>query len=137
VLLTFFDFPAERWKHLRTSNVIESPFATVRLRQRVTKAGRTKGLGWPTSSSTWRRIGGVASTARISAARPSRRRLRGRRPTGREGQQAEDEGGVILPDPARRLAAYAGLSRSFAEILSSLLTPGRITWTRREYPACD
>ncbi len=45
-LLTFFDFPAEHWKHLRTSNVIESPFATVRLRQRVTKGAgsRTKGL---------------------------------------------------------------------------------------------
>jgi transposase-like protein len=37
VLLTLFDFPAEHWKHLRTSNVIESPFATVRLRQRVMK----------------------------------------------------------------------------------------------------
>jgi putative transposase len=46
VLLTFFDFPAEHWKHLRTSNVIESPFATVRLRLRVTKGSgsRTKGL---------------------------------------------------------------------------------------------
>ncbi len=33
-LLTFFDFPAEHWVHLRTGNVIESPFATVRLRQR-------------------------------------------------------------------------------------------------------
>jgi transposase-like protein len=46
VLLTFFDFPAEHWKHLRTSNVIESPFATVRLRQRVTKGAgsRSKGL---------------------------------------------------------------------------------------------
>jgi putative transposase len=46
VLLTFFDCPAEHWKHLRTSNVIESPFATVRLRQRVTKGAgsRTKGL---------------------------------------------------------------------------------------------
>ena len=31
-LLTFFDFPAEHWLHLRTGNVIESPFATVRLR---------------------------------------------------------------------------------------------------------
>jgi putative transposase len=30
--LTFFDFPAEHWLHLRTGNVIESPFATVRLR---------------------------------------------------------------------------------------------------------
>jgi transposase-like protein len=35
--LAFFDFPAEHWVHLRTANVIESPFATVRLRQRVTK----------------------------------------------------------------------------------------------------
>ena len=30
-LLAFFDFPAEHWMHLRTANVIESPFATVRL----------------------------------------------------------------------------------------------------------
>ncbi len=44
--LTFFDFPAEHWLHLRTGNVIESPFATVRLRQRVTKGAgsRQKGL---------------------------------------------------------------------------------------------
>jgi transposase-like protein len=33
-LVTFFDFPAEHWKHLRTTHVIESPFATVRLRER-------------------------------------------------------------------------------------------------------
>jgi len=31
-LLTFYDFPAEHWAHLRTTNIIESPFATVRLR---------------------------------------------------------------------------------------------------------
>jgi len=45
-LLVHFDFPAEHWKHLRTSNVIESPFATVRLRQRVTKGAgsRSKAL---------------------------------------------------------------------------------------------
>lgn len=45
-LLTFFGFPAAHWKHLRTTNVIESSFATVRLRQRVTKGAgsRTKGL---------------------------------------------------------------------------------------------
>jgi len=45
-LLAFFAYPAEHWKHLRTSNVIESPFSTVRLRQRVTKGAgsRTKGL---------------------------------------------------------------------------------------------
>ena len=31
-LLAFYDFPAEHWKHLRTSNVIESAFATIRHR---------------------------------------------------------------------------------------------------------
>jgi transposase-like protein len=41
-LLTFFDFPAEHWQHLRTTNVIESPFATVRLRQRVTKGAGSR-----------------------------------------------------------------------------------------------
>jgi len=40
VLLTFYDFPAEHWIHLRTTNPIESTFATVRLRHR-----RTKGNG--------------------------------------------------------------------------------------------
>jgi transposase-like protein len=40
VLLAFYDFPAEHWKHLRTTNPIESTFATIRLRHR-----RTKGSG--------------------------------------------------------------------------------------------
>ena len=38
--LAFYDFPAEHWKHLRTTNPIESTFATVRLRTK-----RTKGSG--------------------------------------------------------------------------------------------
>ena len=37
VLLTFYDFPAEHWKHVRTTNPIESTFATVRLRTYRTK----------------------------------------------------------------------------------------------------
>ena len=41
-LLTFFDFPAEHWKHIRSTNVIESSFATVRLRQRVTKGAGSR-----------------------------------------------------------------------------------------------
>jgi len=64
-LLTFFDFPAEHWKHLRTSNVIESPFATVRLRQRVTKGAgsRAKGLLMAyklldMAQARWRRLDG-------------------------------------------------------------------------------
>jgi transposase-like protein len=47
VLLTFYDFPAEHWKHLRTTNPIESTFATVRLRHR-----RTKGNGSRTACLT-------------------------------------------------------------------------------------
>ena len=39
-LLTFYDFPAEHWTHIRTTNPIESTFATVRLR-----TAKTKGCG--------------------------------------------------------------------------------------------
>ena len=65
VLLAFYDFPAEHWGHLRTTNPIESTFATVRLRQR-----RTKGCGSREASLTmlfmlarqaerhWRRLNG-------------------------------------------------------------------------------
>src|SRR5665811_176315 len=37
VLLSFYDFPAEHWKHIRTTNPIESTFATVRHRTKKTK----------------------------------------------------------------------------------------------------
>jgi transposase-like protein len=65
VLLTFYDFPAEHWVHLRTTNPIESTFATVRLR-----TVRTKGSGSRTACLTmvfklaqcaekrWRRLNG-------------------------------------------------------------------------------
>jgi transposase-like protein len=66
-LLAFYDFPAEHWMHLRTSNPIESVFATVRLR-----TARTKGCGSRTACLTmvfklaqcaakkWRRLNGAA-----------------------------------------------------------------------------
>ncbi len=41
-LLVFYDFPAEHWVHLRTTNVIESVFATVRLRTEKTKGSGTR-----------------------------------------------------------------------------------------------
>lgn len=65
-LLAFYDFPAEHWGHLRTTNPIESTFATVRLRHR-----RTKGCGSREASLTmafmlirqaerhWRRLNGA------------------------------------------------------------------------------
>ena len=65
VLLAFYDFPAEHWIHIRTTNPIESTFATVRLR-----TVRTKGCGSRTATLTmvwklvqaaerhWRRLNG-------------------------------------------------------------------------------
>lgn len=65
VLFTFYDFPAEHWNHIRTTNPIESTFATVRHRTK-----RTKGCGSRTATLTmvfklcmeaqkhWRRING-------------------------------------------------------------------------------
>lgn len=62
-LLTLYDFPAEHWQHIRTTNPIESTFATVRLRQRVTKGAgsRQKGLTMAyklldMAQQRWRRI---------------------------------------------------------------------------------
>jgi transposase-like protein len=66
VLLAFYDFPAEHWTHLRTTNPIESTFATVRLRHR-----RTKGNGsrvaclamvfklCESATKTWRALNGA------------------------------------------------------------------------------
>jgi putative transposase len=42
VLLAFYGFPAEHWRHLRTTNPIESTFATIRLRHRRTKGNGTR-----------------------------------------------------------------------------------------------
>ena len=62
-LLTFFDLPAEHWKHLRTTNPIESTFATVKLRQRVTKGAGSRSAGLAMAfklllmaERTWRRL---------------------------------------------------------------------------------
>jgi len=66
-LLAFYDFPAEHWIHIRTSNPIESAFATVRLRQRVTKGAgsRQRGLAMAfkllaMAELRWRRLNGAA-----------------------------------------------------------------------------
>jgi putative transposase len=44
-LLAFFDFPGEHWVHLKTTNPIESTFATVRLRTKVTKGPGSRAAG--------------------------------------------------------------------------------------------
>ena len=67
-LLTFYDFPAEHWKHLRTTNPIESTFATVRhrtIRSKGCLSNRTA-LAMSSSSSKPHRKVGDASTATTS-----------------------------------------------------------------------
>jgi putative transposase len=73
-LLTFFDFPAEHWVHLRTSNMIESTFATVRLRTKVTKGpgSRAAGLAMAfklieSAEERWRAINGPKLVAYVRA----------------------------------------------------------------------
>jgi transposase-like protein len=44
-LLTFYDYPAEHWMHLRTTNPIESTFATVRHRTKITKGPGSRAAG--------------------------------------------------------------------------------------------
>ncbi|WP_145124115.1 IS256 family transposase [Rosistilla oblonga] len=63
VLLAFYDFPAEHWSHLRTTNPIESTFATIRLRHRKTKGSGTRRASLAmmfklaqSASKKWRRL---------------------------------------------------------------------------------
>jgi putative transposase len=65
VLLTFYNFPAEHWKHLRTTNPIESTFSTIRLRHRRTKGSGTRRTSLAmmfklarTAEKRWRRLNG-------------------------------------------------------------------------------
>jgi transposase-like protein len=75
-LLAFFDFPAEHWGHLRTTNPIESTFATVRHRTRRTKncVSRTTFLGLTfklaeEAAKRWRRIRAPEKVAEVLAGR--------------------------------------------------------------------
>lgn len=50
-VLAFYDFPADRWIHLRTSNPIESTFSSVRARTDVTKGPGPERRAWSCVSS--------------------------------------------------------------------------------------
>jgi putative transposase len=72
VLFTFYDFPAEHWRHLRTSNPIESTFATVRHRSRQTKGcgSRAATLGMVfklalEAQKSWRKLNGYELIAQV------------------------------------------------------------------------
>ncbi|MDP9336203.1 MAG: IS256 family transposase [Actinomycetota bacterium] len=73
-LVAFYDFPAEHWIHLKTSNPIESTFATVRLRTKVTKGSGSRAAGLAmafklidAAQDRWRKINGHELVALVRA----------------------------------------------------------------------
>ena len=73
-LTAFYDFPAEHWRHLRTSNAIEGSFATVKLRTRVTKGAGSKNAALAmayklldAAQERWRRFNGHELVADVLA----------------------------------------------------------------------
>jgi putative transposase len=73
-LPAFYDFPAEHWLHLRTTNPIESTFATVRLRTSKTKGGGSRSAcmtmvfkRMESASKGWRLLNGSALLSKVIA----------------------------------------------------------------------
>ena len=74
VLLAYYDFPAEHWVHLRTTNPIESTFSTVRLRTKVTRGAGSRKAGLAmayklldSAQARWRKITGAELVALVRA----------------------------------------------------------------------
>lgn len=72
VLFEFYDFPAEHWQHIRTTNPIESTFATVRHRTRRTKGCGTRtatlAMTWKLAAEAekhWRRVNGYQMIPKV------------------------------------------------------------------------
>ena len=72
VLLTFYDFPAEHWVHLRTTNPVESTFATVRLRTNKTRGCLSRDTAFTmvfklclSAEKRWRRLNGSDQLAAV------------------------------------------------------------------------
>jgi transposase-like protein len=73
-LLTYFEYPAEHWQHLRTTNPIESAFSPVRARTRVTKGPGTREMGLAmvfkllqAAEGNWRAVNGPHLVALVRA----------------------------------------------------------------------
>src|SRR5262245_47980609 len=73
-LVTFYQFPREHWRHLRTTHVVESPFAAVRLRttaaKRVKKIDSATALIWKVlqiAETTFRRVNAPELLPAVSA----------------------------------------------------------------------
>jgi transposase-like protein len=93
VLLEFYNYPAEHWVHLRTTNPIESTFATVRLRTKVTKGpgSRTAGLAMAfklieAAQNRWRAVNAPQLVALVRAGATFHKGKLVERPTDQEAE---------------------------------------------------
>jgi transposase-like protein len=96
-LLTFYDFPAEHWLHLRTTNPIESTFSPVRARTRVTKGPGNAAAGLAmvfklleAAEQRWRKVNGPKLVALVRAGARFERGQLVERPTEEVSSQATD-----------------------------------------------
>ncbi|MFC7941523.1 transposase [Streptomyces sp. NPDC057387] len=77
VLLEFYNYPDEHWSHLRTTNPIESTFATVRLRTKITKGAGSRAAGLAMviklvepAQARWRAVNGAHLVPLVCAGAP-------------------------------------------------------------------
>ena len=111
-LLAFYDYPAEHWVHLRTTNPIESTFATVRHRTKITKG--------PGS-----RAAGLAMAFKLIESAQDRWRCRQRTPPRRPGPRRSD----LHQRQTRRTTRKGGPARSSLNDLDpQVLTIARLSW---------
>ena len=94
-LLAFYDFPAEHWIHLKTSNAIESTFSTVRLRTKVTKGSGSRAAGLAmafklleSAQQRWRAVNGPHLVALVRAGAIFEKGVLIERPTDGPNQEA-------------------------------------------------
>ncbi|MEA5120002.1 MAG: IS256 family transposase [Propionibacterium sp.] len=100
VLLEFYNYPAEHWVHLRTTNPIESTFATVRLRQRVTKGPGSRAAGIAmafklieSAQTRWRAVNAPHLVALVRAGATFKNGILVERPDGHDEQTSTHESG--------------------------------------------
>jgi transposase-like protein len=97
-LLTFFEYPAEHWLHLRTTNPIESAFAPVRARTRLTKGPGTRETGLAmvfkllqAAEGRWRAVNGPHLVALVRAGAKFEKGRLIERPDHTPGEEARED----------------------------------------------
>ena len=127
-LLAFHDFPSEHHVHLCTTNPIESTFATVRLRQRVTKGAGSRAGG---SGDGLQAAGRSAAALAAGERAPPRRRRAGRRCRAatalRDARQRHPSRGAALPQGPGREARLCYMGHLLTENRHGLVVDVALT----------